>query len=239
MSYKFRYTFLILEHVKHVSKYRKKIINLTRIGKCIHNSIGLVQGSMEFAGRVNCSKVSLVLHQFLSKLLTGSQIYISAEVTFAFAAVERCLSYWVWACPVFSAFLHPPHCQQGCFVAILYCFMSSEVKLELAKLWAAWRYSHFGIPALSRRGRHNHGKSSRWINHSPESALTKREGQAVGNYVGEGGGEELEATPFTAQSLWLQNVLVAESRPKITLMVTLKMHEKNGNWAKKWLNFSR
>ncbi|XP_037076298.1 parathyroid hormone/parathyroid hormone-related peptide receptor-like [Pollicipes pollicipes] len=36
---------------------------------------------------------------------------------------------WLFVDQLFASF-------QGCFVAILYCFMSSEVKLELKKHWA-------------------------------------------------------------------------------------------------------
>ena len=54
-----------------------------------------------------------------------------------------------------TLFLFP----QGFFVAILYCFMSSDVKMELRKHWAAWRYTR--TSSTSRGYRFNNGKSYR------------------------------------------------------------------------------
>ncbi|XP_037076292.1 secretin receptor-like [Pollicipes pollicipes] len=72
---------------------------------------------------------------------------------------------WLFVDQLFASF-------QGCFVAILYCFMSSEVKLELKKHWATWRYANMGVSANSGRSRSNHGKSYRSMGRSSVQSTT-------------------------------------------------------------------
>ncbi|XP_043236764.1 glucagon receptor-like isoform X3 [Amphibalanus amphitrite] len=102
----------------------------------------------------------------------------------AFMNVNRVLELiWLFGDQLFASF-------QGFFVAILYCFMNSEVKLELRKHWAAWRYSR--ASAASRGYRMNNGKSYRSTGRSSVQSTTLMEKPS------EAGGQSRTPSPLVA-----------------------------------------
>ncbi|KAF0301727.1 Parathyroid hormone/parathyroid hormone-related peptide receptor [Amphibalanus amphitrite] len=116
----------------------------------------------------------------------------------AFMNVNRVLELiWLFGDQLFASF-------QGFFVAILYCFMNSEVKLELRKHWAAWRYSR--ASAASRGYRLNNGKSYRSTGRSSVQSTTLMEKPS------EAGGQSRTPSPLPCVAESIREDALEDSR---------------------------